>query len=116
MDSFVRSGKPVSPSLLTRPAKTSTPHLGISSSHSSAADAVPAAAPQTATFSALSADALEDELRLFDLDATFGPFCGMTRMDRFLRAEKLGLNPPAHIRDILCMSGVVAQRDGAGLW
>ncbi len=33
----------------------------------------------------------------FDLDPKFGPSYGLTRTARFLRAKKLGLNPPEEI-------------------
>jgi len=40
-------------------------------------------------------------LRRWDLSYEFGPCVGMTRMERWERAEKLGLNPPEMVRKIL---------------
>ena len=46
-------------------------------------------------------DEVEEVLRGFDLDIKFGPCTGMTRMERWNRAEKLGLCPPTSIRSLL---------------
>ncbi|KAK9861654.1 hypothetical protein WJX84_005067 [Apatococcus fuscideae] len=45
----------------------------------------------------------EDEecLRQFDLTSKFGPCTGMTRMERWTRAEEMGLSPPSSVKDIL---------------
>lgn len=40
-------------------------------------------------------------LREFDLDSRFGPCMGMTRIDRWERAEKLGLDPPPRVKTLL---------------
>ncbi|KAG8221074.1 DNA polymerase delta, subunit 4-domain-containing protein [Butyriboletus roseoflavus] len=40
-------------------------------------------------------------LRLFDMSYEFGPCIGMTRLERWERAETFGLNPPVEVRDIL---------------
>ncbi|CDH51335.1 predicted protein [Lichtheimia corymbifera JMRC:FSU:9682] len=40
-------------------------------------------------------------LRKFDLDYKYGPCVGLTRMERWLRAEKLGLNPPKEVKEQL---------------
>lgn len=37
----------------------------------------------------------------FDLDWQFGPCTGITRLERWQRAEELGLKPPKNIQDIL---------------
>eukprot|EP01023_Acetabularia_acetabulum_P041759 TRINITY_DN408_c0_g1_i1.p3 TRINITY_DN408_c0_g1~~TRINITY_DN408_c0_g1_i1.p3 ORF type:complete len:106 (-),score=11.03 TRINITY_DN408_c0_g1_i1:337-654(-) len=42
-----------------------------------------------------------DKLRIFDLTVQFGPSIGMSRLDRWNRAYKLGLNPPREIKQIL---------------
>ncbi|XP_075698035.1 DNA polymerase delta subunit 4 [Rhinoderma darwinii] len=42
-----------------------------------------------------------DKLIRFDLDWQFGPCTGITRLERWQRAEELGLTPPRNIRDIL---------------
>lgn len=43
----------------------------------------------------------EDALTLFDFDARFGPFLGITRLARWDRANRLGLSPPRTIRELL---------------
>ncbi|KAF8527298.1 DNA polymerase delta, subunit 4-domain-containing protein [Gautieria morchelliformis] len=40
-------------------------------------------------------------LRVFDNTYDYGPCVGMTRLERWERAEALGLNPPAEVRSIL---------------
>lgn len=40
-------------------------------------------------------------LLAFDLDLTFGPCTGLTRSERWLRAYRLGLQPPEEIKNIL---------------
>ncbi|KAF8448873.1 DNA polymerase delta, subunit 4-domain-containing protein [Boletus edulis BED1] len=40
-------------------------------------------------------------LRFFDMSYGFGPCIGMTRLERWERAEAFGLNPPVEVRDIL---------------
>jgi hypothetical protein len=40
---------------------------------------------------------MEQELVHFDLDDSFGPFVGITRLKRWLRAEYFELNPPREI-------------------
>ncbi|KAF8586459.1 hypothetical protein K439DRAFT_1659696 [Ramaria rubella] len=40
-------------------------------------------------------------LRVFDNTYDYGPCVGMTRMERWERAEALGLNPPTEVREIL---------------
>ncbi|KAH0836790.1 DNA polymerase delta, subunit 4-domain-containing protein [Lanmaoa asiatica] len=40
-------------------------------------------------------------LRFFDMSYEFGPCIGMTRLERWERAESFGLNPPVEVRDIL---------------
>ncbi|KAF5379649.1 hypothetical protein D9757_009233 [Collybiopsis confluens] len=44
---------------------------------------------------------VHDILRVFDLTSEYGPCYGVSRMDRWERAEALGLHPPPEIRDIL---------------
>jgi DNA polymerase delta, subunit 4 len=48
-------------------------------------------------------------LRDFDLSPRYGPCVGMTRMERYRRAEKMGLKPPAEVLRIL--ETVEGQRD-----
>ncbi|KIY49730.1 hypothetical protein FISHEDRAFT_72364 [Fistulina hepatica ATCC 64428] len=40
-------------------------------------------------------------LRVFDMSYEYGPCIGVTRLDRWERAEAMGLKPPTQIRDIL---------------
>eukprot|EP00038_Savillea_parva_P007499 m.170605 g.170605 ORF g.170605 m.170605 type:complete len:114 (-) comp13262_c0_seq1:264-605(-) len=46
-----------------------------------------------------TADRSDDERRLkeFDLDNTFGPCVGISRLDRWERAKSNGLEPPADV-------------------
>ncbi|NWJ11858.1 DPOD4 polymerase, partial [Crypturellus undulatus] len=45
--------------------------------------------------------AVLDMLRLFDLAWEYGPCTGITRLQRWERAQALGLSPPALVRDAL---------------
>ncbi|KAH7890914.1 DNA polymerase delta, subunit 4-domain-containing protein [Phlebopus sp. FC_14] len=40
-------------------------------------------------------------LRFFDMSYEYGPCVGMTRLERWERAEMFGLNPPPEVREIL---------------
>ena len=40
-------------------------------------------------------------LRNFDLTPKYGPCVGITRLDRYRRAEKMGLKPPVEVLQIL---------------
>ncbi|KAH8091718.1 DNA polymerase delta, subunit 4-domain-containing protein [Cristinia sonorae] len=40
-------------------------------------------------------------LRVFDLSYEYGPCVGVTRLERWERADALGLNPPPEVKDIL---------------
>lgn len=66
----------------------------------------------------LSSEELEDELRLFDLDNTYGPFVGVERLARWKRAEQMGLSPPQRVLDILSMvpTRVETMREPGRLW
>ncbi|KAI8384674.1 DNA polymerase delta, subunit 4-domain-containing protein [Radiomyces spectabilis] len=44
-------------------------------------------------------------LRQFDLNYTYGPCVGLTRLERWERAQALGLNPPQSVKDILLKDG-----------
>ncbi|KAK9823832.1 hypothetical protein WJX72_005810 [[Myrmecia] bisecta] len=46
-------------------------------------------------------DPQEELLRNFDLNMAYGPVTGLTRLERWERAVKLGKNPPPEVRDIL---------------
>ncbi|XP_005094952.1 DNA polymerase delta subunit 4 [Aplysia californica] len=40
-------------------------------------------------------------LKQFDLTLEFGPCIGISRMERWQRAQNFGLNPPVEVRDII---------------
>ncbi|XP_064613008.1 DNA polymerase delta subunit 4-like [Liolophura sinensis] len=44
-----------------------------------------------------------DKLKQFDLNWEFGPCAGITRMERWQRAQKHGLNPPESVRDLITL-------------
>lgn len=48
----------------------------------------------------------EQELRSFDLCQKFGPCVGPSRLERWERAARLGLDPPARVHEILSRQGV----------
>lgn len=50
-------------------------------------------------------DADERTLRNFDLESKYGPVSGLSRLERFQRAEKLGLCPPEFIRELILKHG-----------
>lgn len=46
-------------------------------------------------------DVVEKLLRQFDFCTDYGPVNGMTRLQRWNRADRLGLNPPSLVKEIL---------------
>ncbi|GLB41637.1 putative DNA polymerase delta, subunit 4 [Lyophyllum shimeji] len=44
---------------------------------------------------------IHEILRVFDLSYEYGPFVGISRLERWERAAALGLNPPVEVKDIL---------------
>ncbi|XP_019438907.1 PREDICTED: DNA polymerase delta subunit 4-like [Lupinus angustifolius] len=46
-------------------------------------------------------DPKEEILMKFDMDMTYGPCVGMTRQERWKRAQNMGLNPPKEIESFL---------------
>ncbi|KAL1740747.1 DNA polymerase delta, subunit 4-domain-containing protein [Schizophyllum fasciatum] len=44
---------------------------------------------------------VHDILRVFDMTYKYGPYVGITRLERWERANNLGLHPPPEIKDIL---------------
>lgn len=46
-------------------------------------------------------DDLEETLRQFDMDMRYGPCIGMSRIQRWERAHKMGIHPPIQVREIL---------------
>ncbi|XP_027347836.1 uncharacterized protein LOC113859222 [Abrus precatorius] len=51
----------------------------------------------------------EEVLRQFDLNMAYGPCVGMTRLERWERARKLGLNPPQEIERLLTSGKVQTE-------
>ena len=50
---------------------------------------------------------IETKLRReFDLETKFGPTSGLTRLERFHRAVKLGLEPPEWVQEVVEKHGV----------
>jgi DNA polymerase delta subunit 4 len=43
----------------------------------------------------------EKLLKQFDMTAEYGPTAGMSRLERWMRAERLGKNPPKEVKEIL---------------
>ncbi|KAI8619074.1 DNA polymerase delta, subunit 4-domain-containing protein [Chytriomyces sp. MP71] len=52
----------------------------------------------------------EDTLRKFDLDMKFGPNIGLTRLERWERANKFNLDPPKSVLDILRAPGRLEKK------
>jgi len=50
-------------------------------------------------------DEVEEILREFDMNMSYGPCLGLSRMERWQRAVGLGLNPSHQIKDILERAG-----------
>lgn len=57
-------------------------------------------------------DGSEEVLRQFDMNMAYGPCVGMTRIARWERASKLGMNPPSDVERLL-RAGKVG---GDSLW
>lgn len=59
--------------------------------------------PSTSTHDQAAVDSIDDLqiLKNFDLTLEFGPCTGITRLERWERAQKHGLNPPDEVKDIL---------------
>lgn len=51
-------------------------------------------------------DAEQRLRRLFDMDTKYGPCSGLTRLERFHRAEKLGLEPPSWVERVIKEYGI----------
>ncbi|XP_074642314.1 DNA polymerase delta subunit 4-like isoform X2 [Tubulanus polymorphus] len=59
------------------------------------------ASTSTATSTTLISEKDLSILRDFDLDWQFGPCLGITRIERWERARKNGLNPPEHVIELI---------------
>jgi len=55
--------------------------------------------------------AVHEILRVFDLSYKYGPCVGVSRLDRWKRAESLGLNPPREVQEILLSKQGVEQEE-----
>ena len=64
------------------------------------------------------ADAARDEatLRGFDLTSAYGPCLGLTRLERWDRAEKYGLDPPKAVLEALQRRGRAKARWRECVW
>mmetsp|Transcript_909 Transcript_909/g.1975 ORF Transcript_909/g.1975 Transcript_909/m.1975 type:complete len:130 (+) Transcript_909:1324-1713(+) len=51
-------------------------------------------------------------LRMFDLDPKYGPFVGITRMQRWTRAKLAGLDPPKEVHHLLLHQPQIYDRIG----
>eukprot|EP00045_Choanoeca_perplexa_P021027 m.5629 g.5629 ORF g.5629 m.5629 type:complete len:111 (+) comp7824_c0_seq1:75-407(+) len=40
-------------------------------------------------------------LKQFDMDSKFGPCVGVSRLERWERAQAFGLSPPLHVKELL---------------
>lgn len=116
MDKFVRIEKPIARGKSLKPKASTpshqTPHqtkleewADIVSEEASGIDV-----------STLSDEQVENVLRLFDLNPTYGPFVGIDRSFRWKRADNWGLNPPLIIKEILETRTAIARREGGSLW
>ncbi|KAK3132918.1 hypothetical protein QOZ80_6AG0529530 [Eleusine coracana subsp. coracana] len=56
----------------------------------------------------------EEQLRQFDMDLKFGPCIGVTRLQRWERASAMGLQPPAHLRDLLLRAPSTKNHSSSG--
>lgn len=67
--------------------------------------AAPASTTAVSTTAAAAAPpvdpAAEETLRAFDLNGKFGPCVNPTRLERWERAERLGLDPPKEVKALL---------------
>ena len=66
--------------------------------------------------SQLSSHQIEDILRLFDLNPTYGPFVGVDRLFRWQRADKWGLEPPLLIKDLIESKRALSRPEAGFLW
>lgn len=53
----------------------------------------------------LSSDEIESELTKYDLTSEFGPLSGLTRLERWERAETMGLQPPPLVKKLIIEHG-----------
>ncbi|PFH56652.1 hypothetical protein XA68_16191 [Ophiocordyceps unilateralis] len=56
-------------------------------------------------------DVCEKVLRYFDVSSQYGPCIGISRMKRWLRAHRLGLNPPIEVLAVLVKGEAKGNKD-----
>ena len=66
-----------------------------------ASPAAPTTAPAGPSKRVALTEAEAAELKAFDLTMAFGPMVGLTRLERWERAQEAGLGPPAHLHALL---------------
>ncbi|PNH05664.1 DNA polymerase delta subunit 4 [Tetrabaena socialis] len=74
--------------------------------------------PEVLARSQGAADLSEEEQRLrqFDLQTKYGPCAGISRLERWERAVKFGLEPPEDVRDIIMAQGGLGSAADRCLW
>lgn len=50
-------------------------------------------------------DDVEEILRQFDMNMAYGPCLGLSRVERWERAHRIGLNPPQYVKNVLQDAG-----------
>lgn len=65
---------------------------------------------QNVALSEISQNEKDSILEIFDIKSEYGPFAGIDRKKRWLRAESWGLKPPVLVYRILDDEGDLAQR------
>ena len=73
----------------------------VASAAAAPASTAASTAASTPTVDPAVAAAAEETLRAFDLNGKFGPCVNPTRMERWERAERLGLSPPKEVKTLL---------------
>lgn len=86
-----------------RSNEAATQHKHSTASSVSVSSVSPTASSPSSSSSSVWCDCSADEvsLRLFDLDPCYGPCTGLTRKERWTRAQQLHKNPPQHVLEIL---------------
>jgi DNA polymerase delta subunit 4 len=64
----------------------------------------------------ITLDNYENQLRLFDLNLKYGPIIGISRLDRWNRAERFELSPPSQVRDILLDKNIQIKNKNECIW
>lgn len=64
----------------------------------------------------ITLDNYTNQLMLFDLNVNYGPCLGISRLDRWNRAEAFGLSPPIQIKEILLDKNIRIQDKNESIW